>query len=458
MILTAPVLLVVIVRRKDLATRDRTNCPCDRVDDGVAHDTSNQAVRDRVRERHEHERDKGWDAVTGIVPVDSEDTAHHHAANEHQRTTSSPRWDRGKDGSEEERDEEENTGSDGCKTCATSFLNTSTRLNEGSDGRGSEQRTDRDGDGIGAVRDSALGEVTRLRIDNARETSHGVQSTRSIENVNIKHSEDGQRELSTDVGQIPVLGDESVLDRVERNDVLEELETAVPDNITREEGDAGVAGPREDRDKGDTEDHGTTDLVGHQKCSKDTSDEEPEPHSGVGSLVRETCTSVGVTELCGAASQFKGSGLGSGDGTNTGTGRETDQGEEESDTSTASNLDRGGDDTCEPLTDSEERQGNEDETFNEDSSHGDTVVDRTSSVETNNLVGEVGIETHSRGNSNWKVGADAHEERSERSDGGGGGNEVAVNLNEAEIVFVVGHTGRVDGVVADTCTTGVSED
>jgi hypothetical protein len=123
-VLTAPVLLVVVVRREDLAARDESNKPRRAIDDGVAHDTCDETVRDRVRERHEHERDKCGDAITGVVPVDGEHAAHHHAAHENERTASCPGRDRCEDGREEERDKEEAASCDGGDTCATSFLNT----------------------------------------------------------------------------------------------------------------------------------------------------------------------------------------------------------------------------------------------------------------------------------------------------------------------------------------------
>lgn len=123
--LTAPVLLVVVVRRQHLSARDLPQSPREAVDDGVAQDPSNQAVRDRVGEGHEHERHEGGDAVAGVVPVDRQDTTHHHAAHEDERAAGGPGRNGGEYGSEEEGDEEEKAGRDGGDTCATTFLDTS---------------------------------------------------------------------------------------------------------------------------------------------------------------------------------------------------------------------------------------------------------------------------------------------------------------------------------------------
>lgn len=46
--LTAPVLLVIIIRRKQFAARDGSKSPSSSVDDGVTHDTSDETVSDRV--------------------------------------------------------------------------------------------------------------------------------------------------------------------------------------------------------------------------------------------------------------------------------------------------------------------------------------------------------------------------------------------------------------------------
>jgi hypothetical protein len=124
-VLTAPVLLVVVIRRKDTATRNEPDEPCRAVDDGVAHDTGDETVCDRVGEGHEHERDEGWDAISRIVPVDGENATHHHTADKNERTTGCPGWNRGENGCEEERDKEETAGSNGSNAGTATLLDTS---------------------------------------------------------------------------------------------------------------------------------------------------------------------------------------------------------------------------------------------------------------------------------------------------------------------------------------------
>jgi len=132
--LTAPVLLVIVARRQKAAARDSSQGPGDGVEDGVAHDTSDQAVCDRVRERHEHERDESRDGVARVVPVDRCHSAHHHATDEDQGSTSCPGWDGSKDWRKEERDKKADSGGHGCQTSPTALLNTRAGLDKSCDG------------------------------------------------------------------------------------------------------------------------------------------------------------------------------------------------------------------------------------------------------------------------------------------------------------------------------------
>ena len=244
---------------------------------------------------------------------------------------------------------------------------------------------------------------------------------------------------------------------MESNHVLEELEAAVTNVAAREVCDGGVAGPGEDGHKGDTNDHGTADLVGHEQCSEDSTYHEAEPHSRRGGLVRKTGASVRVKVLSRAASKLKRGGLRASDGTDTSRVGQTDQSEEETDTGTASDLDGGRNDASKPLTDTEKRKSDEDEAFDEHCHHGDAVVDRSTSMETNNLVGKVGVQTHGRCKSNRQVGGETHEERAKGSNGSSGSDEISVNLNKTEVVLCVVETSRVLSIIADACGTGVSE-
>ena len=123
--LTAPVLLVVVLRGKDLAARDKADSPCDAVDDGVGHDTSDETVGNRVGKWHEHEGDESGDGVAGVVPVDGENTAHHHAAHKNERAAGCPRWDGCENRCEEKGDKEEHTSCHCGQASATTFLDTS---------------------------------------------------------------------------------------------------------------------------------------------------------------------------------------------------------------------------------------------------------------------------------------------------------------------------------------------
>ena len=82
-------------------------------------------------------------------------------------------------------------------------------------------------------------------------------------------------------------------------------------------------------------------------------------------------------------------------GTDSGSVGQADEGEEESNADSASRLDGGWDQLAEPLSHSRESKEYEDEPFDEHGSQCETVRDRAGSVKADDLVGEVGVETHS---------------------------------------------------------------
>ena len=74
------------------------------------------------------------------------------------------------------------------------------------------------------------------------------------------------------------------------------------------------------------------------------------------------------------------------------------------------------------------------------------VTRRTGSVETNDRVGKVGVETHSRRKGNGQVGKEAHAERSQGGNGSRSRDEVTLDDLHAQQIFLicgaqVGHAG-----------------
>jgi hypothetical protein len=72
-------------------------------------------------------------------------------------------------------------------------------------------------------------------------------------------------------------------------------------------------------------------------------------------------------------------------------------------------------------------------------------------METDDLVCQIGIETHGWGEGYREVRGDAHKEGAECGDGGCSGDEIAIDFYEAEVVFGVVGAGGVDGVIAYAC-------
>lgn len=118
-----------------------------------------------------------------------------------------------------------------------------------------------------------------------------------------------------------------------------------------------------------------------------------------------------------------------GTGSNTKTGRavETNECEVKTDTSTGSVLNGGWDRACQPLSDTQERETDKDETFDEDGGYGESIGDATGTMVSDDLVGEVGVETHAGGETDGEVGKETHAEGGEAGDCGGTSNKITTD-------------------------------
>jgi hypothetical protein len=87
------------------------------------------------------------------------------------------------------------------------------------------------------------------------------------------------------------------------------------------------------------------------------------------------------------------------------------------------------------------------------------VIRRTGTVETNNRVGKVGVQTHSRSKGNGHVGEESHAEGCQSGDGSSGSDEVTLDDCFAEEVLVVGRAEVRHALRwANTGTASVSQD
>lgn len=102
-----------------------------------------------------------------------------------------------------------------------------------------------------------------------------------------------------------------------------------------------------------------------------------------------------IKHFLGTASKRKRSGLSTtGDSTNTSRVRKPDFSEEETDTNTCGSLDSGRDQLDKPLPHTSEGEEDESKALDKDSCKGETIRDRTASVVSDDLKGEVRVEAH----------------------------------------------------------------
>ena len=87
-----------------------------------------------------------------------------------------------------------------------------------------------------------------------------------------------------------------------------------------------------------------------------------------------------------------------------------------------------------------------------------SVTRRTGTVETDDCVGKVGVQAHSRSKGNGHVGEKTHAEGSQGGDGSGGSDKITLDDCYAEEVLFVGGTQVRHGVSrADAGTASIRQ-
>lgn len=129
----------------------------------------------------------------------------------------------------------------------------------------------------------------------------------------------------------------------------------------------------------------TLDFIQHQEQSKNTPAKHPNPHPRVlqDVTVAESRSCIGIFGK--TSRQLHWGGSASRDDVES-TGGETDDGQEKTDTDSDGGCDGAGDESSEPLTETEEGEEEEDDAFEEDGGEGFSVADRTGSLGVSDVV------------------------------------------------------------------------
>jgi len=176
------------------------------------------------------------------------------------------------------------------------------------------------------------------------------------------------------LGDVPLLNSKNLANRVESNDLLEEVESGVASLGVREVGDACWARPRDDGNKENADDDGTLDTVQHKHDGQDTATEDTDPHGWAPHL--DTSWADAINLVCGnATGEFERGRLSAGDETDTSGVGETNNSQVQSDTDTGRKLDTSRNSSCKPLSDTQHSKTNKDKTLDEYGSKSDLVGD-----------------------------------------------------------------------------------
>lgn len=281
-----PTISLIIVGRHDASAGRNLDEPNNGVEQHVGADTGNQTIGDRVRERHDGNGEECGHRITHIPPVDLGNCADHHGADEDQNAAGGPRRDRCENRREEDGDEEADAGNHRSQSSLSTLGNTSTRLNKGSDGRNTKDGTNGDAQGIHHVCNGGTLKVLGDRVDDVGETGHAVESTCTIQNVDIQKGDEGESKLATVTRNVELEDVEGVFDLVEVNHLLEEVEPISADGVIGEVSDRGISRPGDDADEEDSGNDSALDAVQHEQDGEDTATEDADPHGRVSHLMR----------------------------------------------------------------------------------------------------------------------------------------------------------------------------
>lgn len=164
---------------------------------------------------------------------------------------------------------------------------------------------------------------------------------------------------------------------MEGDDLFEKIKHAITQFRVREIRDRGTPGPGDDADQQDPKDDGTLDAEHHQHDRQDAAAKDADPHGRVAHLLRRRAQAHVVPEFGLATGQFERGRLGAHDGTDAGAVGQSDQGQVQPDADTRGEFDGRGDRSSEPLTKTEDRQADKDETFDEHGRDRHLVRDET---------------------------------------------------------------------------------
>ena len=160
-------------------------------------------------------------------------------------------------------------------------------------------------------------------------------------------------------------------------------------------GTIGNLRPRDDRNENDADDHGAFYLVRHEHDGQYATAEDANPQSWIAHLFAGAVAEF-IEELRRTATYVERRRVRPSDSADTRWVRQANNSKEEPDATGARNLEGSREDADEPLAHSQEGQGNEDPALHEDRREGKAVRNGSCAVETNDLVGEVSVEAHSR--------------------------------------------------------------
>jgi hypothetical protein len=161
----------------------------------------------------------------------------------------------------------------------------------------------------------------------------------TVKNVNVKESDESKAPLSGIARNVPLLHVKHSSDRVESDDLFEEVEVRVTDSVMSEVADRGRARPGDNGYQQNAEDDGTLDAVHHQKNRNEPTTENTDPHGRIPHLGASWADTGFVHQGLDTSAEFQRGSLGACNSANTSRISKSNKSEVKTDSDTGSKFD-----------------------------------------------------------------------------------------------------------------------
>ena len=363
-----------------------------RVHHDIGDDADQDTVGDRVRERHEGDRQERRDAAAVVLPVDAGHGRHHHDADDDQGRGGRGARDREEDRREEQREAEADGDREGGEAGAAAVADAGGAFDVSRGRRGAEAGA---GDGRDGVGEEDLVDVLNLvALDEAGRLADADHGAHRVEHVDEQEGQDDDEHVpGEDV--VPLELHEDGGDAVREGDELR-VAGGVAGQLGHGFAGRGVLDEEADDGRGEDADEDAAADFEHHEAAGDDEAEDGDEGRAVGHVTEDDEGRVAVHDDAGVL--------------------HADEGDEEADTGADGFFQGAGDRVDQVGPDLRDGHEDEQDAFDEDGGQGELPVVAHREADRED---EEGVQAHAGGEAEGLLRVEGHDEGTD--DGGQGG-------------------------------------